>query len=164
MKAQEEELCKEEAVENKEETSGHKRALVNENMETISKTDEDEAPRRNAESSHQLRGERLTCDGSASVGKSTKELAEAEDSATKSKLLLGDVRPSGLQGLERKTGPGILSNALQNIANNQANQTNKKRVANTTKKQSLGGKSSGARDTKHVSDYKIKGIPEPVIR
>ncbi|TGO52881.1 hypothetical protein BCON_0133g00260 [Botryotinia convoluta] len=164
MRAEDEKLCKEEAVESKEESSGHKRDLVNKNMEAISKTDEDEAPPRNAESSNQLHAKRPTCVESGSVEKAAKELAEAEDTVTKSKIVLGDIGPLELQDFERKAGPGILSHEIQKIANNQANQTNTKRVASTTKKQSLGGKSSGAPNIKHVSDYKIKSIPEPVIR
>ncbi|TGO20507.1 hypothetical protein BPAE_0289g00050 [Botrytis paeoniae] len=157
MKAEEEELCKEEAIESKEENSRHKRDPVNENMEAISKTDEDEASPRDTESSDQLRVKRPTFVESGSVEKAAKELTEAEDTVTKFKILLGDIRPSEPQNLERKAGLGILSHELQKIANNWC-------LASITKKQSLRSKSSGAPNIKRVSEYKLKGIPEPVIR
>ncbi|KAF5873088.1 uncharacterized protein Bfra_008365 [Botrytis fragariae] len=163
MKAEDEKFCKEEAVESKEERSGHKRDLVNDNMEAISKTDENKASPRNAESSNQLHIKGPIFVESVSVKKAAKELAETEDAIIKSKILLDDVGSLELQDLERKAGPSVLSHALQKITNNQANQTNTKRLANTTKKQSLRSKSYGAPNIKRVSEYKLKSIPEPDI-
>lgn len=85
------------------------------------------------------------------------KLVEVESTFTKSRITLGDVGSSKLRDLERSAGPG--HEKIQGL-----HQANPKHLARITKKEPVGGKSFDAPDTKRDSDFKLNGIPEPIIR
>ncbi|CCD43237.1 predicted protein [Botrytis cinerea T4] len=81
---------------------------------------------------------------------------KGESYAMNTEITLGDVGSSKLRDLERSAGPG--HEKIQGL-----HQANPKHLARITK-EPVGGKSSDAPDTKRDSDFKLNGIPEPIIR